>query len=144
MEKQPTSRVAVTVWNGRISPVFDVARNLLLLDVADGRVTARREESLDGDDPGRQASRLTQFQPNALICGAISRPLVNLLSACGIRVLPFVAGETESVIHAYLEGTLSAPVWAMPGCCGHGGRYGRQGAGRGRRGCRYTPTGENA
>ncbi len=117
----------MTVWNGRISPVFDVARRVLLLEVEDGKVVARREEPMEGVDPGLQASRLTQFEPHVLICGAISRPLVNLLSACAVRVIPFVAGEAEAVIGAYLGGELPSAAWAMPGCCG--GRRNRQGAG---------------
>ncbi len=137
--RKENHRVAVTVWNGRISPVFDVARQMLVLDVENGAVADRREEALDGTSPGAQASRLTQFQPQALICGAISRPLITLLSACGIRVIPFVAGEAEAVIAAYLDGSLPSPAWAMPGCCG--GRRRGYGGGHGRPGRCYNRTG---
>jgi hypothetical protein len=29
-------KVAIIVWNNRISPVFDVARNIIVLDIAGG------------------------------------------------------------------------------------------------------------
>lgn len=121
-------RVAVTIWNGRISPVFDVARSVILAEVEGGRIKARREEPLEGGDPGRQASRLSSYQPNVLICGAISQSMVALLSACDIAVFPFVAGDVDAVLDAYLNGSLTAPAWSMPGCCarkGYGGGTGR-------------------
>jgi predicted Fe-Mo cluster-binding NifX family protein len=122
-------RVALTIWNERISPVFDVARRILLLEVEDGRVTSRREEPLEFSDPGRLASSLSAYQPDVLVCGAISRGLATLLTASGIRVIPFVAGAVEPVIEAFIKGTLDAPDWAMPGCCDPSG-FGRRRAGR--------------
>jgi predicted Fe-Mo cluster-binding NifX family protein len=139
MEKQ-TQRVAVTICNGRISPVFEVARRLLLLEVEDGRVIGRREEPLECADPGQQTSRLSYFQPNVLICGAIQRPQFNLLTACGIRVVPFVAGEAEAVITAHLDGSLTGAAWSMPGCCGRNG-FGPM-AGRAGRGCGRSGRGQ--
>jgi predicted Fe-Mo cluster-binding NifX family protein len=122
-------RLAVTIWNGRISPVFDVARRILLLEVEGGREAVRREEALDNTDPGRLASSLTAYQPDVLVCGAISRGLATLLTASGIRVIPFVAGEVEPVIEAFRKGVLARPDWAMPGCCDPAG-FGRRKGGR--------------
>ena len=36
-------KVAMSVWNGRISPVFDVSRNILILTVDRGAVTAEMD-----------------------------------------------------------------------------------------------------
>jgi predicted Fe-Mo cluster-binding NifX family protein len=127
--------LALTIWDKRISPVCDVARHLLLLTVEGGRVTERREEHLTAADPMQQARRLAEARPDVLICGAISRPLVDLLSAKGVRVLPFVTGTEEEVVEAYLKGALPNPALAMPGCCGQGA-LGRGWRGQGRRGCR--------
>jgi predicted Fe-Mo cluster-binding NifX family protein len=127
-------KVALATWNGRISPVFDVARQVLVLDVEDGRVIARHEETLPGTDPQAQAARLTALGPAQLICGAISKPMACLLSAANIRVISFAAGDIEQVLGAWMVGTLPSPALSMPGCCGrrrcHGGRV----RGRGGRG----------
>jgi len=126
-------RVAMTTWNGRISPVCDVARQVLILDIEDGRVTARHEETLPGTEPHDQAVRLTALGLQMLICGAISEPMADLLAARSIRVIPFTAGATEEVLAAWQSGRLTSPAMSMPGCCArrrcHGGRSG----GRGRR-----------
>ncbi len=125
-------RLALATWNGRISPVFDVARQVLVLDVEDGRVTGRHEETLPGTEPQAQVVRLTVLAPQTLICGALSQSMAALLAATNIRVVPFTAGTVEEVLAAWLAGSLPDPALSMPGCCGrmqrcHGRRAGRRG-----------------
>lgn len=128
-------RVALTTWNGRISPVCDVARQVLILDIEDGQVTARHEETLPGTEPQDQAVRLTALGPQMLICGAISESMAGLLAARSIRVFPFTAGAIEEVVAAWQAGRLPSPALSMPGCCGRRRCHGGNARGRGRRGC---------
>jgi predicted Fe-Mo cluster-binding NifX family protein len=128
-------KVALATWNGRISPVFDVARQVLMLDVEDGRAIARHEETLPGTDPHAQADRVMALATQTLICGAISQPMAAMLAAKNVRVIPFTAGSVEEVLAAWLAGSLPSPALSMPGCCGRmrrcrGGRAGGRG-GRG-------------
>ena len=111
-------KVALTVWNGRISPVFDVSRKILVLDIRNGVVAGRREEAIEGIDPAQKAGKLAEWQVRELICGAVSRPLAGLFAAYGIRTIPFIAGDAEEVIEAYLARKLPNRSMAMPGCCG--------------------------
>ncbi len=113
-------RLALATWNGRISPVFDVARQVLMLDVEDGRVLARRLESLPGSEPQVQAVRLAALGPRVLICGAVSESMAAALATARIRVIPFMAGNVEDVLLAWQEGSLTA--FLMPGCCGRPNR----------------------
>lgn len=126
-------RVALATWNGRISPVFDVARHVQLLDIDDSRVTARREETLPGTEPLSQANRLAALGADVLICGAVSRPMATLLAASKIRVIPFTAGNVDRVLGAWLLGTLPNPALSMPGCCGRRRCHGGNARGRGGR-----------
>lgn len=136
-------QVVLTVWNGRIAPVLDVARKALLLEVNGGSIIARREEPLSGPGLEQQAQGLMRLKPEALICGAVSRPLFDMLTDAGMRLFPFIAGNVEEVIAAYLAGKLPCPALSMPGCCGR--RRFCQAAGprrrrnRGGRRCRTTP-----
>jgi predicted Fe-Mo cluster-binding NifX family protein len=123
-------RVALTVWNERISPVFDVSRQMTLLDIEKGLVKARSDVPLQPGDSMRKAEQLASLKVETLICGAISRPLSAMLAVRGIHVIPFVAGGVEDVVRAYLGGFLPSPAWAMPGC---GGRQRRFRGGRWRR-----------
>ena len=128
-----STRIALAVWQGRISPVFDVSRQVLVVDIEQGRPAGRKEESFASADPFGRAAELARWKVETLICGAISHPFSACLAAQGIRLVSFVAGEVEEVIEAYLAGALPSPALAMPGCCGRrrrfrGGRCGPGGA----------------
>jgi len=126
--------VAFAVWENRISPVFDTAGTLLLADVADGQVANRRYEPVAAVALVEKVSRLRQLGVGVLVCGAISRPLADMIAAEGVRLVPFVAGGVEEVVDAYARGLLPAPAFMMPGCGRR--RRGRFGRGRGRGGGR--------
>jgi predicted Fe-Mo cluster-binding NifX family protein len=126
-------KLALAVWNGRISPVFDTSRQLLVIDAEEGKVVSRRDHEIETDDPLQKAARLAECGVEALVCGAVSRLLAQMIEDRGIQLVPFVAGEVEAIITAFLAGSLPNPDTAMPGCCGRRVR-GRQGRGRG---CRW-------
>ncbi len=112
-------RVAIAVWNDRVSPVFDTSGRLLVLEVEQDAVRDRRVVEMGADTfPAQRAQRLTDLGVNVLICGAISRVLEGFVSAVGITVIPWVSGPVEGVVRAYLLKRLSASRWRMPGCRG--------------------------
>jgi predicted Fe-Mo cluster-binding NifX family protein len=123
-------KVAVCTWDGRISPVFDVCKGALILSVQGGVVVARSRESLETPTPSCKLERLRALGVDTLICGAVSEPLRRELTAGGIRVVAFVAGEVEEVVASFLAGTLPSPALSMPGCRGwrlrRRGRHGRE------------------
>jgi len=123
-------KVAIPHWNGRVSPVFDVAGALLLVDVADGQELRREEGPLTASDPLQRAKQVAQFGPEVLICGAISLALEAALASAGVRVLPFTCGRVEEVLAAFMNGQLTDGAFLMPGCCG----WRRRSRGRRRRG----------
>lgn len=110
-------RVAIPTWNGRISPVFDTAGQLLVVDLAEGRTTIRARLPLAESSLPRRARRLAELGVDLLICGAISRQFSDWIKAQGIEVLPQVSGDVEEVLLAHRNGSLdSDPRLAMPGC----------------------------
>jgi len=116
-------RIAVPTSNDRISPVFDVAGRLLLVDVEGEREIGREEVSLEDQDIGPRARRVGELRVDVLICGAISRPLEMMVESAGIEVIPHICGNVEEVLRAYRAGELSEPAFLMPGCCGHRRRF---------------------
>lgn len=116
-------KVALSVWNERISPVFDAARQILLVDIENGEIVDRKIKSLPGSDLYSQVESVRLLQPDVVICGAISRPLAELLTATGIRIIPFTAGSVEEAISAFLKGKLPCRSLSMPGCCGRMRRF---------------------
>jgi predicted Fe-Mo cluster-binding NifX family protein len=109
-------KIAVSVWEGRVSPVFDTASRLLVLDVEGAEEASRFEVFLDEETCSRKCSRIQVLGVEILICGAISRYFQGILSSSGIRVIPWVCGAASEVVNAYMNGTLSQPRYLMPGC----------------------------
>jgi predicted Fe-Mo cluster-binding NifX family protein len=99
-------KVAMAFWQDRISPVFDVADHLLLLDVEGRREIGRKSLHLAGRNPFERVKELSDLGVNVLLCGAISLTLEKALIGAGIRVVGFIGGELENVIQAFLDGNL--------------------------------------
>ena len=116
-------KVAIPQWQGRVSPVFDVAARLLLVEMQDGQESWRGEYPLTIDNPMERAKWLGRLGADALICGAISRPLEMALSAEGVRVIAQVCGQVDEVLAAFAEGRLDNQSFLMPGCCGRRRRF---------------------
>ena len=125
--------VAIPVWQGRVSPVFDVAGQLLVVELNGSIESTRQHVTLPDEAPQRRTQRLGELGIETLICGAISRPLESLLAAGGIEVIPRICGEAEEVLRAFLSAGLQDDRFAMPGCCGQKRRRHPGGCGRDRR-----------
>lgn len=125
-------KIALPVWQGRISPVFDVAGQLLLVKLADGQEVAREEQVIQESAPDQRARKLVELGVETLICAGISQPLEAMLAGSRIQVIARICGGVEDVLAAFLAGHLSQPRFAMPGC--HGQRRQRHRGGCRRRG----------
>ena len=121
-------KLAITVWNQRIAPVFDSARTVIIMEIRDGCETGRRSLDMDQMDPAGKAWLLRNEGVNELVCGAISREVEAMVQDQGIHVIPFIAGDMESVIQAWIGRQLDHDTYSMPGC---GYRRRRRGQGRG-------------
>ncbi|NQU20524.1 MAG: NifB/NifX family molybdenum-iron cluster-binding protein [Candidatus Nealsonbacteria bacterium] len=124
-------RTVIPIADGRISPVFDVARRLLLVDSENEREVRRTEEVLEEPELAARARRVAELGADVLICGAISRPLEAMLLSAGVEVIPQTCGPVEDVIRAFVSGQLTEQAFVIPGCCGHRRRF--------RDGCYHGP-----
>lgn len=134
-------KAALTVWAGRVAPVFDVSREALVLEIEDGVVASSSIENIETPMASQKLDRLTELGIETLVCGAITEPLQYELSIREVKVIGFVAGEVDEVVKSLLEGTLPNPALSMPGCCGRQNRFrggrrrgGWRGGGCGRQG----------
>ncbi len=130
-----TMKIAVPEWQGRVSPVFDVAARALLVEF-NGKTDHEQErthtESLGSTSPHERVRRLVEWEIHVLVCGAISWPFEALLAAEGVRVIANICGPVDEVVKAFRDGTLEDGRFAMPGCCRkrrHAQRRRRRGGG---------------
>lgn len=117
-------RIAVTVWENRISPVFDVSRRALLLTIEDRREVGREELALPDGGADAKLAVLRGHRVGTLLCGAVSQSAALHAAATGIRLLAFLAGDAEEIIAAHLGGRLPSGLFVMPGCRGRRGQLG--------------------
>ena len=120
-------KVGLTVWENRISPVFDAANILLIAEIRDKKVISKRLEPFDAELPSRMANRLNELNITVLICGAISEVPANIIEASKIKLVPFISGKADDVLECYAQGIQIIPSFLMPGC---GRRRRRQGIGK--------------
>ena len=80
-------KVAMPVWEGRVSPVFDVSRRLLVVEAQGGVEVDRCEVPLGEESPPHRAGRLVDMGVDVLICGGVSRSLVDALNVFKIAVV---------------------------------------------------------
>jgi predicted Fe-Mo cluster-binding NifX family protein len=118
-------KAAFAIWNDRVAPVFDIAREMVLVDADSGSVVGETRETLSSDLPVERALRLAELGIDTLVCGGISRSLLTLITGYGIRVIPFIAGDLREVIEAWVGGRLKRDAFAMPGCWERGRRRAR-------------------
>ncbi len=128
-------KVAIPIRNGRISPVFDVATRLLVVDFAGGEPGERSEFLIRESGGEVRAELLQELGVKILICGAISNQTARIIERCEINLRPWVVGDIEDVIDAYTTCSLDSEGFIMPGCRRGqgGGRGGMQGNRQGRR-----------
>src|SRR4030042_3900748 len=102
-------KIAIPVWDGCVSSAFDFSHTLLLVELENGGEARRSEISSPAQSVPEKANELKTLGVEVLICGAISRSLASLVSASGIKVLPYVVGQTDEILEAYLMGRLVQP-----------------------------------
>lgn len=109
-------KVAIPLWQGRVSPVFDEASRILIVDISNGKERCRRLESLLSHNPFERARVFPKLGVDLLICGMISQTQQTALDSAGVRVIPHICGSMEDVIAAFLDGRIENGAMLMPGC----------------------------
>lgn len=108
--------IAVTVWGQRVSPVFDSARTLLIVEIDGGAMSNISSLAFDPDRPLELLQMLRAQQVMVVICGAVSEEPAAMLEAAGVEVIPFIAGDVNRVLECYCQGQPFGPEFRMPGC----------------------------
>ncbi|MBC7323823.1 MAG: hypothetical protein H5T99_00730 [Moorella sp. (in: Bacteria)] len=122
-------RVAVTRWGLRVSPLFDTARQVTVYTLQGKDIVFRQEINVENVPPVLKADFLSGLGIQVLICGGISDFFLRQLLNGGVRVIPWVTGEVEDVLAAFIRDQLHRKRYLMPGCRGCRHRF-RGGCGR--------------
>jgi len=105
-------KVAIPVWNDRVSPVFDVARSIRVVDIVDGTVVDVSNRVLESE---KRTATLVKLGVDLVVCSAISIPLESTLWVSGIEVIPDTCGGAEEIIQALASGDRTLTRFRSPG-----------------------------
>ena len=108
-------RIAVPIWEDKVSPLLDTASKLLIIESETQKEVSRFEAFLLEQDIPQRCHFIQGLNINVLICGAVSRQLSGMLTASEIKVISGISGQVEKVLEAYLQGTLLNAGFFMPG-----------------------------
>ncbi|MFH0784939.1 MAG: NifB/NifX family molybdenum-iron cluster-binding protein [Pseudomonadota bacterium] len=116
--KLPTveKKIAVTVWEHRISPVFDSARTLLIGEIKDKAFVSSSYRTFSLDHPSELLQILRTEKVKIIICGAISVEPAEMLLAAGFELISFITGDVHRVLEAFIKGDTLGESFNMPGC----------------------------
>lgn len=118
-QKETKKKIAVTVWDHRVSPVFDSARTLLIAEFHGDALVDTSYLTFDPDRPLELLQMLQAQKVMVIICGAVSEGPANMLEAAGFELIPFIAGDVHLVLQSYIQGDPLGTEFNMPGCGKH-------------------------
>ena len=110
-------RVAIPIWDRMISPVIDTAQIMCVYQVEENTITESDMFMLP-EDVSEKAMYI-KTHADVLICGALSRLLERELSTQGVKVHPWIMGESNAIASAYAQGKIHEYEYSMPGCKRH-------------------------
>jgi len=109
-------KIAITAWGDQISPVFDTANTLLVVEIEKNQVKNRHYFPLNNAKPQLLVEGLVEQEVSVLICGAISEFPAQLIENSPIKLIPFISGNIDEIIDGLTRGVHLRPAFLMPGC----------------------------
>jgi predicted Fe-Mo cluster-binding NifX family protein len=108
-------KIAIPVFENRISPRFDCAPGVRLCEVEGDKITGLREISCQGFNDNERVSQLKDLGVDTLICGGLPNYLLGILTNKRIKVIPWVAGDASEALTLFLRGGLNSGTVICPG-----------------------------
>ncbi|MDP8206564.1 MAG: NifB/NifX family molybdenum-iron cluster-binding protein [Candidatus Electryonea clarkiae] len=91
-------RIAVTRWGDKISPVFDEAKYMMIVDVNDDCINAKITINIGDLSQSDKVKVLTDLNVERVFCGAISNMYSSLIEASGIELNSWLTGDIEEIL----------------------------------------------
>ena len=118
-------RVAIPIFQNRISPVLDSCRHMVLLDIEQGTEMDRRNVYIGEMSLAERCGILEKLDVAIVICGGVSEIFANMLKGSNTRLINGIAGDIDTVIKAFLGDRLDKPQFYMPGFRQENQRHGK-------------------
>jgi predicted Fe-Mo cluster-binding NifX family protein len=108
-------RVAIPVFESRVSPVLDSCQRIVVVDFENGREIRRQELSLEKMSVHERIEVMVRWGIRKIICAGVSDVMCRFLAGKNIALVSGIAGEIEKIINAYICNRLDDACFIMPG-----------------------------
>jgi predicted Fe-Mo cluster-binding NifX family protein len=108
-------RIAIPIFQKRVSPVLDACNRLLIIDLEDGGVVNLQEIPIENLSFKERLDMFVQFKIKKIICGGVSELMLTMLKSKQIELIGGIMGKVDEIIAAYCCGSLDDPCFCMPG-----------------------------
>jgi predicted Fe-Mo cluster-binding NifX family protein len=112
-------KIAIPTFGTRVSPRFDCAQAVLIVNVEEGESAEHEELMASGWAPHERINKLLELGVDTIVCGGIDAWSAESLQSAGVTIYGWVAGEIDDVLAALLRGELDSEA-----VMGAGGRWG--------------------
>ena len=103
-------KIAIPLFDRRVSPRFDCAQDFLLTSVENGEIIERRKLSASDWTCRQRVKKLNELGVETLICGGIDRLSAGLLTFYGVMIYSWVTGIAEDGLRTFLRGQLESGI----------------------------------
>ncbi len=108
-------RVAIPVFESRVSPVLDSCQRMVVVDIEKGCEIRRQVLTLDKMSIHERIEVMARWGIRKIICAGISEVMCKILASKNITLVSGIAGELEKIIDAYICNHLDDACYIMPG-----------------------------
>jgi predicted Fe-Mo cluster-binding NifX family protein len=110
-------KIAIPLFENRISPRLDCAKKFLLLKVEekDKKVISSKETEIKTSDTGENIEFYVSNEIDVVICGGISIEMQAFLVKHEVRVISWVTGEAHKALDLFIESKLVSGAMLCPG-----------------------------
>ena len=108
-------KIAIPVWEEKISPVLDTASRFLIVETVDDNEVKRFEFKTREGDITTLLKHLKSEHIHVMVCGALSRSLKNVIRASGIYIWEGITGPVDSVLSFFIKNKPITSDYIMPG-----------------------------
>ncbi len=108
-------RVAIPVFESRVSPVLDSCQRMVVVDIEKGCEIRRKELILEKMSVYERIEVMARWGIRKIICAGVSDVMCKFLAGKNIALVSGIAGELEKIIDAYICDRLDDACYIMPG-----------------------------
>jgi len=108
-------KIAVPVWQNRVSPLFDTSAHLLVAESSRKKIFKQDVINVESLSLFQRGDLLQKMHVNFFFCGGITRPILENIRNKNIHVIPFICGDVNIILQAFLEGKDIQSLFSMPG-----------------------------